>query len=241
MGIRVEIKILFNDKGINNNFLIGWGISLLIDGHILFDTGEKADYLIHNIREMSIDLYRIGSVVISHDHWDHTEGLWEILKQKRGIQVYACPHFSSEFKNKVRDSGGNLIEVEGFSEIVKNVFVTGEIAGTYKGMFLPEQAIVIKTEKGLTVITGCAHPGILEILEAVRERFPDEKLYLTFGGFHLKDSDKRLINIIVERLKEMNIEKVGPMHCTGNDAEAIFKKIYKDNCISIKAGQTITV
>lgn len=237
----MEIKILFNDKAINNNFLIGWGLSLLINGHILFDTGEKADYLIRNIPEMNIDLSKIGSVIISHDHWDHTGGLWEILKLRRGIQVYACPHFGPEFKNRVRDLAGNLIEVKGFSEIIKNVFVTGEIAGIYKGIFLPEQAVVIKTEKGLSVITGCAHPGIPKILHAVKERFPDERFYLTFGGFHLKDSDKRLINMMVEHFKEMDVEKVGPMHCTGEDAEAIFKKIYKDKCISIKAGQTISV
>lgn len=237
----MEIKILFNDKSINNNFSIGWGLSLLIDGRILFDTGEKGDYLIRNIREMGIDLYQIGSVVISHDHWDHTGGLWEFLKQRRGIQVYACPHFSPEFMNRVRDLGGNLTEVKGFTEIVKNVFVTGEIESTYKGLFLAEQAVVIKTEKGLTVITGCAHPGILKILNAVKERFADEKLYLTFGGFHLRDSDKRIINMIVGRMKEMDIEKVGPMHCTGEEAEAIFKKIYKDRSISIKAGQTISV
>lgn len=237
----MEIKILFNDKAINNNFSIGWGLSLLIGEHILFDTGEKGDYLIRNIREMGIDLYQIGSIVISHDHWDHTGGLWGLLKQRRGVRVFACPHFSPEFMKRVRDFGGNLIEVKGFLEVVKNVFVTGEIEGTYKGMFLPEQAVVIKTEKGLTVITGCAHPGILKILDAVKERFADEKLYLIFGGFHLKDSDKRLINMIAERMKEMDIEKVGPMHCTGEDAEAIFKKIYNDNSISIKAGQTITV
>ena len=150
-------------------------------------------------------------------------------------------NFSQEFKDKVKAFEGILIENEGFFEIAKNIFVTGEISGIYNEYYMPEQAVAVKTEKGITVITGCAHPGILKILEKVKDKFPENQLHLVCGGFHLKDGDKRLIEIIVNRFLDMNCEKVGPTHCTGIDAEAIFKKAYKDRYISIKVGQTIEI
>ena len=237
----MEIKILFDSEGIDQGFSIGWGFSVLINGHILFDTGERGDYLLANLKRMNIDTEKIDTVVISHDHWDHTGGLWEILKKRKGISVYALPNFSLEFKEEVKALEALLIERKDFSEIVKDVFITGEISGTYHERYMPEQALVVKTDKGITVITGCAHPGIIKILEKVKAKFPTEHFYMVLGGFHLKEHDKRLIEIMVSRFREMNCERVGPTHCTGKDAEAIFKKAYKENCFSIKAGQTISI
>ena len=45
----MELKIIFNTEAINNNFSIGWGISVLINNNILFDTGESEDFLFHNL------------------------------------------------------------------------------------------------------------------------------------------------------------------------------------------------
>lgn len=237
----MEIRILFDSEGIDKEFSIGWGLSVLINGNILFDTGERGDYLLTNIRKMNIDIEKIDAVVISHDHWDHTGGLWDILKRRKGIKVYALPNFGQEFKEKVESLEGKLLENKNFSEIAKDIFVTGEIAGTYNGRYMPEQAAVMRTEKGITVITGCAHPGIVKMLEKVKAEFSKERFYLVLGGFHLKNNDRRLTEIIVSRFKDMDCEKVGPTHCTGKDAEAIFEKVYKENCISIKVGQTIRI
>jgi len=237
----MKLKIIFNSEGLNEDFSIGWGISVLIGQNILFDTGENGDYLFNNFKKFNITLTDLEAIVISHDHWDHTGGLWKILKEREGIKVYACPQFSPNFKDKVKNAGGKLIELDSFYGIEENIFITGEIPGTYNGSYMPEQALVIKSEKGITIITGCAHPGIIRILKNVREQFPEEKFYLVFGGFHLAGKDKRETELIVNSFKEMNIEKVGPTHCTGKEQEALFKKAYKDNCISVKVGQTIEI
>ena len=213
----------------------------MVDNRILFDTGEKADYLFNDMANMDIDVSDIEAVVISHDHWDHTGGLWELLKKKSGIKVYACPNFSSEFKNKVREYQGELIEAKKCTKLCDNFFVTGEIAGRYKGSYIAEHALVIKIKEAITVITGCSHPGILQIIEKVKEKFPKERITLTFGGFHLIDKDKREVRIIAEKLKEMGVEKIGPTHCSGYDAKMIFKESYGDNFISIKAGQVFEI
>jgi 7,8-dihydropterin-6-yl-methyl-4-(beta-D-ribofuranosyl)aminobenzene 5'-phosphate synthase len=237
----MKIKVLFDKGALDKNIRTGWGVSFLIDDKILFDTGEKGEWLLENMRAMEVDINKIEAVVISHDHWDHWGGLWDLLQQRKGMPVYICPHFGREFKDKALALGAELVEIEKLTQIIQNVFSTGEIPGAYKGKYMAEQALVLKTKNGLTIITGCAHPGILKMVEKAKTKFPDESIYLVLGGFHLVESDKRAIEIVAENFKKMNIIKAGPTHCSGDMAEEIFKRSYGDNCISIKAGQEIEV
>ncbi len=237
----MQIKVIFNNKAINKRFSLGWGFSCLVDNRILFDTGESERYLFNNLKVMDVNILDIEAVVISHDHWDHAGGLWGILKERKGLNVYACPHFSKEFKEKVRGLQGELIGADRFIEISKDIFITGEIPGAYLGRYMPEQAFIIKTENGITLITGCAHPGIVKTVEKVKEKFSKQQLYLVFGGFHLMDKDKRAVEIVVEKFKEMRVKKVGPTHCSGKEAEELFEEIYKNNFIDVTAGQIIEV
>ena len=237
----MQIKILFDSVSSDDRFMTSWGVSYLIDDKILFDTGGKPDLLFRNMMNMEADISDIEAIVISHDHWDHTGGLWDILRNRRETKVYSCSHFSQTFKDRVNVLQGKIIETEKINEIAENIFVTGEIFGIYNGEYMPEQALIIKTENGISIITGCAHPGILEILKRVKEKFPQEKLYFVFGGFHLKDSNTREIEGIVERFRNMGVEKVGPSHCSGKEAEEIFKERYGKNFVPIKIGQTLRI
>lgn len=237
----MEIKILFDRETINKSLYRGWGVSFLIDERILFDTGENGRWLLKNIKNLKVDIDKIIAVIISHDHWDHTGGLWKLLEKREELKVYACPNFSLNFKKKVGRLRGKLIETEKVTEISERIFVTGEIAGEYKGKYMPEQALIVRTEKGLTIITGCSHPGIIKIVEKVKKDFPDMKIHLVFGGFHLINKSDQEVRLIAEKLKEMGIERVGPTHCSGYDAEMIFKEIYKDNFVFIKTGQILEI
>jgi 7,8-dihydropterin-6-yl-methyl-4-(beta-D-ribofuranosyl)aminobenzene 5'-phosphate synthase len=237
----MQIKIIF-DKVTEDKFLhAGWGISFLIDDKILFDTGEKGEWLLENMHSLGVNINKIEAVVISHDHWDHWGGLWDLLIHRDTLKIYACPGFSKEFKEKVKKLKGRLIEVKRFKEIVAGIYTTGEISGNYQGKYMAEQAIVLKTNNGLTVITGCAHPGILKVLEKVKTKFSNEPIYFVLGGFHLMKLDERIIEIIVEDFKKMGVKKVGPTHCSGELAEKIFKKIYQDNFVTVKVKEDFEV
>jgi 7,8-dihydropterin-6-yl-methyl-4-(beta-D-ribofuranosyl)aminobenzene 5'-phosphate synthase len=235
----MKIKVLFDKLSLDKKLQTGWGVSFLVDDKILFDTGEKGQWLIKNMRLMNIDLKNIESVVISHDHLDHTGGLWDLLDKKNTLKVYSCPGFSKEFKERVKAKGAELAATNRFTEIAKGIFITGEIQGTYKGKYMPEQAIALKTKKGFSIITGCAHPGIFKIVEKVKAQFSDDKIHLVLGGFHLRNSDKRAIEIVAENFKKIGVIKAGPTHCSGDMAEDIFKKYYKKNFVSIRVGQEI--
>lgn len=238
----MEIKVIFDKNTDNNKLHIGWGISLLINNKILFDTGEDGEWLLKNMESMNIDINGIESIIISHNHWDHTGGLTALLTARtKQVPVYICPGFSAELKELITQKGGTPVETQQWQEIKKNIYTTGEIPGIYKNAHLLEQSLVLRTPNGLSVITGCAHPGILDILSLVKEHFKEENIFLVIGGFHLLEEDTRIIDFIVREFKMMGVERVAPTHCSGSKTESIFAKEYRERSLTIKTGETIKI
>jgi len=237
----MKIKILYDNRTIGSGILAGWGFSCLVDNTVLFDMGENGSGLLNNIKNMKIDIENINNIVISHDHWDHTGGLEFFLKIRKNVTVYGCKGFSFEFKNMVNLYNAELIEERYLSPVKGNVYTTGVFTGEYKGNKIEEQALVVKTFNGITIITGCAHPGIVRMVKYVKELFPQERIYCVLGGFHLKATKNKEIISVVREFKALGVEKTGPAHCSGDDAISIFKKEYKSDFIQIEAGKEIEV
>ncbi|MDD1772142.1 MAG: MBL fold metallo-hydrolase [Methanomassiliicoccales archaeon] len=119
-------------------------------------------------------------------------------------------------------------------ELVQDVSTTGQIARTTNyehpdsfmihcdgaegpDLIAEEQALCISTRKGLVILTGCGHAGIVNIVSQVRHR-SERKLYMVMGGFHLHDADRDRLLRTMDGLKRLGVEKVVPMHCTGFEA-----------------------
>jgi 7,8-dihydropterin-6-yl-methyl-4-(beta-D-ribofuranosyl)aminobenzene 5'-phosphate synthase len=99
---------------------------------------------------------------------------------------------------------------------------------------------VIKTGAGLAVICGCAHPGIVEIVQHAKTTFNSD-VHLIIGGFHLKDHTAEEARNIILKLKELGVRRIIPFHCTGRIAQRLFTKEYGQDCIMINEGQAIEV
>ena len=97
----MKIKIIYDKYSLDEKLYTGWGVSFLIDDRILFDTGEDGEKLIHNMEYLGVHYEKIEAIVISHDHWDHTGGLRNILKKNRNVLVYVCPHVTNELKKNI--------------------------------------------------------------------------------------------------------------------------------------------
>jgi len=168
-GKATEVKIttVYDNSTLDPNLAAAWGFACMVEfgGHtILFDTGGDAPRLLGNMDRLGLDPRRIEAVVLSHIHGDHTGGLGGLLAIHNDVTVYIPRAFPARFKARVRAMGATLVEVSGPMEIVPGVYTTGEM-----GNGIVEQALVAKSPQGLVVITGCAHPGIVRMVERARE------------------------------------------------------------------------
>jgi 7,8-dihydropterin-6-yl-methyl-4-(beta-D-ribofuranosyl)aminobenzene 5'-phosphate synthase len=193
----------------------GWGFSAFIETNqastILFDTGGDGSVLMHNVRELGIDPRRIGTIVISHAHGDHTGGLHSILEVNPNAEIFVP---SSLWR---RLPGRKVTAVTRPVQICAGVFSTGELKGL-------EQSLVLMTDKGIVVLTGCSHPGVSKILQAA-SRFG--KVSGIVGGLHgFHDFD---------RLRDLSL--VCPCHCTQYKSE--IRRLFPDSYEECGAGLTL--
>ena len=238
----MELKVIFDKSAVNKKLHTGWGISILVDNKILFDTGEKGSWLANNLNNLGVDIKNdIQNIVISHDHWDHTQGLPVLVKKiNNKVPVFICPDFSTKLKKQIVEYGGRVLETGNIEKITEDIYITGGITAVYKGFALSEQALFVKTNKGISIITGCSHPGIIQILDFVKQ-FMDEHIFLVIGGFHLLNDNDGFIRSIVKEFRDMGVEKVAPTHCSGIRAEEIFAEEYKDDFIPVNVGTSLDI
>ncbi len=233
---KIEITILYDNYVYTEGTKADWGFSCLIEGTektILFDTGTKSDVLWHNIRKLGIDIGRVDQVAISHIHLDHTGGLFSVLEKKHDVPVYVPASFPDDFMEKVKSKGAYPVRVSRPLEICKDVFLTGEM-----GEQIKEQSLILNTSQGLVVVTGCAHPGIVNIVKKAEEIL-NKKAYFVLGGFHLMHKSDNEVRQIISQFKNLGVKKCGPTHCTGDKAIALFKKAFGPNYIRMGVGKVV--
>jgi len=133
-------------------------------------------------------------------------------------------------------SGGKCIEhAEGF-DIFPGAWLTGPVPRKYpernwspdgkvqtpSGLVednIPEdQSLVLNTSRGLVVLTGCGHAGIINILTYAKQRFPNQPVYGVVGGLHLFAASDEQLNWTGDKLKEFKVANLLGAHCTGIEA-----------------------
>ncbi len=183
-----------------------WGLSFLIDDHLLFDTFANPRALFKRAKRANVDLGKIQTVVISHDHWDHVNGLWKLLEQRQGMDVYLPSSANAEVKARILAAGSRVLDGAGAKTLKPDIFVTNEFIGEFDGKPMPEQALVLKTDKGLNLIVGCSHPNILTIVRSVKQTF-NMPVCGVVGGLHLMNAPTNDIHNCANALKN---ESSGP-------------------------------
>ena len=103
-------------------------------------------------------------------------------------------------------------------ETIPERFVRGTLPDAAKDDFGDEICLAMKCEKGLVVLVGCSHPGILNMMTRVHDAL-GLPIYAVFGGTHLIEADEERINTTVEVLCGMGLTVLGLSHCSGAKAE----------------------
>jgi 7,8-dihydropterin-6-yl-methyl-4-(beta-D-ribofuranosyl)aminobenzene 5'-phosphate synthase len=234
----MKITVLYDNNSYKAGLDASWGFSCFIEGTektLLFDTGNNPFLLLRNIKCLKINPSEIDLILLSHMHWDHTGGLYGILENNPAVTVFLLESFSKRYKEDIKKFGTKIVEFQKPVRICKNVFSTGEL-----GKSIKEQSVLVHTNRGSVVITGCAHPGIVRIIKKAKDIIKDEIL-LVIGGFHLETESKVKMEKIISNIRKLGVRYIVPCHCTGENAKELFRREYGKNVIHAGAGKVINI
>lgn len=138
------------------------------------------------------------------------------------------------YKERYLESlGANFVFNTDFTEVEKGLFLTGEVprqtnfekpdprlfsemgGAMTNDLFLDDQSLILDTDKGIVLILGCAHSGMINIINHVINKMGKEKFHSILGGTHLDFLTSEQLEESIKSLKRMEIGKIGVSHCTG--------------------------
>ena len=236
----LRITVLYDNTTADPRLAADWGFAALIEhqGHtLLLDAGGDPGVLLSNLDSLAIDPRRIEAVAVSHAHGDHAGGLEGLLERGVSVPLYALPSFPLAVREQLAQAFA-IADASAGQELIPGVFTTGEMVDPAVG--IPEQALVVPTDSGLVVITGCAHQGVLAIVRRAMEMF-GAPVYLIVGGFHMLDRSAPQVQQIIAEFRRLGVRRVGATHCTGDEAIAAFAAAYGADLVRVGAGRVLLV
>jgi len=264
----VRIVVLNDNRCDNDNFEFEHGISLFIECYgkkVLFDCGQT-DIFMKNAEKLNIDIDNLDAIILSHGDYDHGNGLKYFNKK---VNLICHPDFMlTRISRRTGNNNGlnqtkeelikkfNLIETREPFYISNEIIFLGQIErknNFEQGKNLPafdengniyqhldDSGIVIKTEKGLIVISGCSHSGICNTVEYAKKITNDNRILAVMGGFHLKEVDECTTKTI-DYMKQNNVQNVYLAHCTSDIVCQEFVKQIPQIAQMIKTGMTYEI
>ncbi|MDF2961780.1 MAG: beta-lactamase protein [Paenibacillus sp.] len=160
-------------------------------------------------------------------------------------------------KESLEVNGARFIYNTEFTEIYPDFYLTGEVprkteyetgdtdivikteSGYVPYPVADDQSIVIKTEKGLFIILGCSHAGIINILNYAVLKTGESRIHTVIGGTHLWSVSERQKEESIRALKEMKVERIGVSHCTGFEVSMRLAREFGDQFFLCHVGTVV--
>ncbi len=240
---------------------------------LLVDTGAS-DKFIKNAEVLGIDLSAVDTVVLSHGHYDHAGGILAFAQINQHARIYLQKNADKEYYHvdpmQIRYIGidpliAKLPQIEwinGDRKLDDELTIFSDVEGRklwpkgnlvlkrkekdryVQDEFDHEQYLVISCEGKNILVSGCAHNGILNILDSYRQRYHNDPDVL-ISGFHMMkkdgytETDISVIKETAEILKETNI-KLYTGHCTDEIPYGIMKEILQEQLVWVHSGDSLT-
>ncbi len=231
----ITLTVLFDNLSADDRLRTAWGFAALIEtpGHtVLFDTGADGGMLLENLRLLGKDPSTIEAVVLSHAHGDHTGGLDSLLALGIRPRLFLLAPFPEPLKRSAA-TRLQVVEAAPGQEIAPGIRTTGQV-----GEAIAEQALMLETAEGVVVLTGCAHPGALEMTRRARQ-LADRPIHAVLGGFHLGEATDAQLRLVVDGLRGLGVARAGPTHCSGLPAMTAFQAAYGSGFVPMGAGRVL--
>jgi len=282
----LRVRILVEDTVMYESpFWGAHGISFYITArkddivrNILIDVGQSPEVLFHNMELMEINPASIDAIVLTHCHYDHTQGLSEVLKKigRSGIPVVAHPSIfrlnfidkpylrhvgimPNDAKSNLEKLGAILFLTADPLQLMPGLITTGSVPRQtdFEEVGIPLKTIdssnhvvqdimeddisVIAAVKGrgLVILTGCSHAGIVNITKHAIALTGISKVAAIIGGLHLIEAPMERITKTVDALYSMGVESVYGGHCTGFDAQVEFRKKFGTRFKPLHTGDSL--
>lgn len=248
----MKFTMLTENRNCDNNCINEDGLSIYIEinnNKLLLDSGIT-DAFLRNSKILGINLDEVNTIVLSHGHWDHGNGLKYINTKKTLILHPECYTERYSLRRNMAFAGINetreellkkfeLIETKESYKIFENVWFLGQIDRKFevpvKNLptvlkneeidYLKDDCggIVVKLDKGIIVFSSCSHSGVNNIVEQAKKITEEDRVVAVVGGFHLKTIDP-YTQEIVQYFKDNNIERAYMGHCTSDEVIEYFKE-----------------
>ena len=256
----MKLSVL-TENSASEKFSAEHGLSYYIenDVNILFDTGHTNVFL-QNAKKLNINIDQVETVVLSHGHWDHGDGLKYINNKK----LICHPEvFQKRYRKGGKENIGLELQLNELKEkfdiestrkpyqASKNIIFLGEVPrlNSFESkttsfeledksddFVIDDSGLVIKLENEIIIISGCAHSGICNMIEHAKLITGINKIRAVIGGFHLKHNNYQTQETI-QYLKTQDIEELYPSHCTELPALSAFQNEF--NIKQLKSGMIL--
>jgi len=236
-GDALHITIIYDNYQFDQKLKTDWGFACLLEyqGHqLLYDAGNDATLYRQNMEKLQIDPAGIPTLFISHVHGDHTAGVPWILQENPAVKCYLPRPYAEQLEAEGK-LPKNSQTVQDAVKLHGPFYSTGDDFAGFR-----EQGLVVKTENGGVLITGCGHPGAVAMVSRAQDEL-GIKIHTVIGGLHLLSTPGEEITQIADRLKQMGIMQICPTHCTGDQSIALLKETFGEGYIPGGAGKEIII
>ena len=227
-------------------------------GNLLWDTGGILHVRLHNLRALGIRPGGAENLALSHGHFDHASGLTDILRVAPSAKLWASREIARlrwGDADASRASGGGPLfaglpftPVDGGVEILPeviaftvpaderdprflvfdNMFETGATGDKVPDTFADDVSLLVKGSAGWSVVLGCAHAGLPNILNYAMKRFGIEGFDAVTGGTHLSGACSEELPVWMDALAAVPVRRWRVNHCTGFRAAAALAGRFDD-------------
>ena len=243
------VTLMENTPG-REDVLFEHGLSIYIetkDKKILVDTGATDGFLT-NAKTLGVNLQEVDLLVLSHGHYDHSGGILAFANENPKAEIWMQHLAGEDYYHKNEEMEKYIGIDKRILELSQVKFIDGDVKiqgrrlwpsgnlelmrktekGFIQDSFEHEQYLVLEEDGKRVLISGCAHNGILNILDKFRELYGQEP-DIVLSGFHMQkkmgysDEDLEMVKEIAMELKKTKT-KYYTGHCTGEIPFEILKK-----------------